>query len=314
MRALMLFLCLGLALGSTNAFSQVIACSNMAGDWEDIWDYSKYHLTQDAKGNLSGQVTIPECQGNNQWPIAGTFNGGYFSFVATNKGCTNSTVTSLTYAGNAGQPGCNYAYGSWTGSNGDSGPWGDSNPYPTMLDYVTKAVDLPMSESSVNPSGVAWDKVNGGAPWNQTFSPNSTSGEFEGRGVYEFVGGTGSDSCWFTKSKFPPFTSITNAGYGWNVNSKNGWGTDWIGWTLAAVQYYRTQKKVPCGTRFYQQAVIDAAYSPNNPPSYSGPYKSSTGETFYGVPYEVNTLGGDITATKVTSVRNGQVATNTTWK
>jgi len=32
------------------------------------------------------------------------------------------------------------------------------------------------------------------------------------------------------------------------------------------------------------------------------------------VPYEVNTLGGDITATEVTSVRNGQVAKNTTWK
>jgi hypothetical protein len=80
-----------------------------------------------------------------------------------------------------------------------------------------------------------------------------------------------------------------------------------FGWT--------SQDRVaPDGTRFYQQAVIDAAFSPNNPPSYSGPYTISTGQTFYGVPYEVNTLGGDITATEVTSVRNGQVAKNTTWK
>jgi len=59
--------------------------------------------------------------------------------------------------------------------------------------------------------------------------------------------------------------------------------------------------------------VIDAAYSPDNPPSY-GPYTDDKGVKFYGVPYEVNTLGGDITGTTVTSIRNGQVATNTTWK
>jgi len=160
----------------------------------------------------------------------------------------------------------------------------------------------------------SWDKTNGGAPWTQTFAPNSPSGEFEERAVYEFVGGTGSDSCWFSGSAYQPFTSISKPGLGWFVTNKNTWGPDFIGWKLAAVQYYRTKKKAPCGTRFYQQVVIDAAYSPNNPTSYSGPYTSSNGETFYGVPFETNTLGGDIAATSVTSVRNGQVTTNTDWK
>lgn len=64
---------------------------------------------------------------------------------------------------------------------------------------------------------------------------------------------------------------------------------------------------------FQQQMVIDAAYSPKNPSTY-GPYTDSSGAGFYGVPYEVNTLGASITATTATSTRNGQTSTNTTWK
>jgi hypothetical protein len=59
--------------------------------------------------------------------------------------------------------------------------------------------------------------------------------------------------------------------------------------------------------------VIDAAFSPNNPLNY-GKYINNSGGTFYGVPYEVNTLGASITATTATSVRNGKTSTNTTWK
>ncbi len=131
--------------------------------------------------------------------------------------------------------------------------------------------------------------------------------------MYEYVGGTGSDSCWFAQSRFAPFAAITTPGFGWDANGRNLWGPDLIGWKLSTVQYYRGQNRVPCGTRFPQQMVIDAAYSPDNPSNY-GPHTDDNGVNFYGVPYEVNTLGGDITTTTVTSVRNGQVATNTTWK
>jgi hypothetical protein len=61
-------------------------------------------------------------------------------------------------------------------------------------------------------------------------------------------------------------------GYGWYVSSKNTWGADWIGYTLKAVQYYRTQNRVPCGSSVLQQMVVDAAYSPKNPSNY-GPYR-----------------------------------------
>ena len=74
----------------------------MVGKWEDYYDNTTYQLTQDASGNLSGEETVPYCQGNQQWPITGTLSGGYFSFVAKNNGCTNSTVTSVTYTGNVG--------------------------------------------------------------------------------------------------------------------------------------------------------------------------------------------------------------------
>ena len=60
--------------------------------------------------------------------------------------------------------------------------------------------------------------------------------------------------------------------------------------------------------------VIDAAWSgPNNPADYAQ-YTNEQGETFYGVPYQLNTLGARITATIVTSTKNGLVSTNTTWK
>jgi hypothetical protein len=59
--------------------------------------------------------------------------------------------------------------------------------------------------------------------------------------------------------------------------------------------------------------VIDAAYSPQNPSSY-GPYTNNSGGSFYGVPYELNTLGAGITATTATSTHNGETSTNTTWK
>jgi hypothetical protein len=177
-----------------------------------------------------------------------------------------------------------------------------------------KPVDVPSSESTVVPTGEQWDTTYG-PPWTQTFAPNSPSGEFEGRSVYEYPGtGSGNDTCWFPKSKFPVFNAVTTPGFGWSVSSKNTWGVDFIGWSLAAVQYYRSQKRVPCGTIFPQALVIDAAYSPDNPSTYPGPFTDTGDNTFYGIPYENNTPKANITATIVSSVRNGKTSTNTTWQ
>lgn len=211
------------------------------------------------------------------------------------------------------RPGAISSYGSYTNSQGGSGAWGDSNPYPNAGDYVTKAVDVPTSETTVVPTAAQWDTVHS-APWNQTLAPDSPSGEFEGRGVYEYPGiGAGNDTCWFPTSKFAIFDAITTPGFAWTVTSKNSWGADFVGWSLAAVRYYRGQKRVPCGSTFLQQMVVDAAFSPNNPTNY-GPYTDQYGNNFYGVPYEVNTLAANITATVVTSVRNGKTSSNNGWK
>jgi len=302
----------GLALSSTLTFCQALSCATLQGNWDWYYDGSEYDLSQDGSGNITGELSTPFCPGQ-QFPITGTITSGSFTFTATNlNSCPGTTNAWTTFTGYVGQPGCNFAYGTWNNSLGNSGGFGEDDPYPTDSVYFAKAVDVPTSETSVPPPPAAWNTLHG-APWNQTLIPNSPPSEFKGRGVYEYVGGTGSDSCWFAQSRFAPFTAITGPGHGWYVTSRNTWGADFIGWKLATVQYYRAQTRVPCGTRFPQQMVIDAAYSPENPSNY-GPYTDDHGDNFYGVPYEVNTLGGDITATTVTSVRNGQVATNTTWK
>jgi hypothetical protein len=81
---------------------------------------------------------------------------------------------------------------------------------------------------------------------------------------------------------------------------------------LAAVQYYQSLGRAPCGASFLQQMVIDAAYSPDNTSGYAE-YTDNHGDVFYGVPYEVNTLGANITATAASSVRNGETSINITW-
>ena len=170
---------------------------------------------------------------------------------------------------------------------------------------------MPDYDTSVSPPGGAWEPDHG-APWNQTLAGTLSPSEFEGRGVYEYSQGVGVDSCWFTTSKYPPFNSITTPGFLWYVSSKNGWGADWIGYSKLQVEYYRAKNRVPCGTSFTQIMVIDAAYDPDNTPAY-GSYLDENGDIFYGVPYETNTLGGNIAAAEAQSIRNSQQSTNTSW-
>jgi hypothetical protein len=180
-------LCVFFAISSAIAFSQVIACSNMVGDWVNSFTWDEYYLSQDAKGNLSGWMASGPCSAPTDWPITGTISGGVATFTATNNACSLSTAAWVKFTGTVGEPGCNFVHGTYTNSNGGSGAWGDSNPYPTVDDYVTKAVDVPTSETSTTPPPAAWNTTHG-APWNQTFAPNSPAGEFEARGVYEYAG------------------------------------------------------------------------------------------------------------------------------
>jgi hypothetical protein len=301
-----------LTVSAPSAFSQLLSCVTMQGTWTWEYDNSQYVLTQDGSGNLTGYMANNICPGA-EFPITGTVTPGQFTFTATGMyGVCGSSVHWLTFQGWLGQPGCNYVYGNWSNSIPNSGGFGDEDPYPPLgTEVFAKPVDVPDSETSVPPPPAAWNTTQG-APWNQTLAGGLSPSEFEGRGVYEYSQVTGVDTCWFSGSKYAPFNSITGPGYGWYISSRNGWGADWIGYFRPPVLYYRSKKRVPCGSTFTQVMVIDAAYDPDNPPSY-GSYLDQYGNLFYGVPYETNTLGGNITATAVQSIRNGQMSTNTSW-
>jgi hypothetical protein len=161
-----------------------------------------------------------------------------------------------------GQPRLQLLIRRLTNSLGSSDLWGDSYPYPSGGHWVTKAADVPTSESTAYPPGGWWDTTGGGAPWNQELSPDSPAGEFVGRLVYEFSGtSTRSDTCRFKNSRSTPLTAITAPGYGWNVTNTNApkwsWGADCVGWTLAAVSAllgpFRPERSDRCQLRGSQE-------------------------------------------------------------
>jgi len=128
--------------------------------------------------------------------------------------------------------------------------------------------------------------------WRQTIGPKTIA--YAAVTVQESdPGGGGPDTCWFSGSKFAPFTAIT--GGTWVVQAGNTWGYDYVGWLKAAVMYYRNKGRAPCGTTFPQQMQVQFA----------------TGDTTFYNYLGVNTLGGNIGTTTVTSIRAGKSQTKT---
>jgi hypothetical protein len=162
--------------------------------------------------------------------------------------------------------------------------------FPFSFDIKVKVV-RPSSETTVFNS---WDGATGGlGKWEQTLHPpaDDPTFDFSPESVREKdAGGGGPDTCWFSGSAFSPFTAIT--GGTWPVKTGNTWGFDYVGWFSTAVTYYRAQGRAPCGTTFPQQMTI------KSPADKS--YKN------YAV---VNTLGGKIGTSSVTSIRAGKKRT-----
>ncbi|MFN7947560.1 MAG: hypothetical protein U0Z53_19580 [Blastocatellia bacterium] len=115
---------------------------------------------------------------------------------------------------------------------------------------------IPTSESTVP---VGWDDIAGSKhKFIQRLLPATTS--FAGRRVYEQdPGGGGPDTCWFPGSERAKFEAVTNdPSQYWTVaQGTNQWGPDVIGWSPAAVTYYRAQGRAPCSTSFRQRMVIN---------------------------------------------------------
>ena len=102
-------------------------------------------------------------------------------------------------------------------------------------------------------------------------TPSGFADLFKGRQVYETNGsGLQYDNCWFPGAIPPKWSGVT--GSSWNVGyyatnppwitSENEWGADYIGYSSASVQYYRTHllpKSFPCGAQVPQFMYIATA-------------------------------------------------------
>ena len=79
------------------------------------------------------------------------------------------------------------------------------------------------------------------------------------------------------------------------MQAGNSWGFDYVGYTAAAVKYYRAKGRAPCGTTVPQQMQIQ--FATGDPSFYN-----------YG---PINTLTASIGVTTVSSGRQGKSETRT---
>jgi|HubBroStandDraft_2_1064218.scaffolds.fasta_scaffold06923_7 hypothetical protein len=297
-------------------------CQTMAGSW-DFPGYSST-ITQDSSGNMSVTVTETPC-GDGIGPCTytgtGTMNltSNTFSFSVST---TEQTLIdgpiyfgliypqTMAYSGTIQTGGCNDVETSNITDTFSSScaSWLETNFYVSPTDAVaecaqyssddpqemTAACTLPSgSPSETTVSTLFWD-TSGGAAWNQTLQP--TTFNFGGRSVSEATAVDGTDNCYFPLSNFAPLDHVTSPlPFTWNVDASNVWGSDYVGYSEAAVDYYRSNSRVPCGTRFQQTMSIDCHDSPTTRA------------------YITNDLGSDITSTSVSSIRAGSTVYNTTW-
>jgi hypothetical protein len=124
--------------------------------------------------------------------------------------------------------------------------------------------------------------------FDMTLTPSTTN--FVNRVVSEQNPGGGSDTCWFSGSQFPPFTTIT--GGSWTVESGNRYGFDAIGVFADVINYYRSTGRAPCRFTLPQRMVIIC-------PSIA-------------VPYVTNTLVIEIGTTTITTSR-AEASQTKTW-
>jgi hypothetical protein len=102
------------------------------------------------------------------------------------------------------------------------------------------------------------------------------------------------DTCYYPGSIYPAYIQIT--GGTWPVKDGNLWGFDKVGRGTNSVTYYRHAGRAPCYTTFPQQMQIQ--FATGDPNWYN-----------YG---DVNTLGYDLDATTVISIRAG-ASEKETW-
>jgi len=130
-----------------------------------------------------------------------------------------------------------------------------------------------------------------------------TAGDnFNGRTVTESDAAPGQDTCWFQGSTVDKYTGMTGGSWivdsGQTAGQPNAWGYDVVGWSTAAITYYRQQAAahnttIPCSLTGYQALTISC------PAGNAAIYTSATG----------NTLMATINQTSVVNRRNDITST-----
>jgi hypothetical protein len=136
-------------------------------------------------------------------------------------------------------------------------------------------------------SFVAWTD-GAEAEWKAQLTPRNVI--YGGVNLQEADGGGGTDGCWFPNSTVPKLDKIT--GGSWTVSAGNWYDPDYVGWTMASVNYYRSQhqNRLPCSFSFPQ--LMQIVITPQN-----------------AITYQTNTLGCTIGVGTVSSTRDGNTVT-----
>ena len=227
-----------------------------------------------------------DCFGNPRAPYVVT--GAFFSSANTSVATVNSSGVATAVGEGSTNIDASFAVYHFTNCSGQAG----NEEYccdETTENFVCTGVchvvtcTIPTGETT---AGRGWLDTIG--LFDMTLTPTSTN--FANRVVSEQNPGGGSDTCWFSGSQFPPFTSIT--GGSWTVESGNRYGYDGIGVTADVINYYRSSGRAPCRFTLPQRMVIIC-------PSIA-------------MPYVTNTLVIEIGTTTITTSR-AEASQTKTW-
>jgi hypothetical protein len=251
---------------SLQALAQAYPCEGLTGvwgvtgnGWNGIWNVT-YNVSS---GQITGTYTGP-CTTWNIVSGSSSFNPstGVFSVRAAGSGCAD------TFVQTAGTISPTYFC-----AGGDTTSTNDFGSSATFSEQVGK----PSSETTTS-SGYWGNDYPGTIPanrqqrslhiFNATVAGPTANYKYRGRYFRETNYNTGTDSCHFTNSLVPESTGLPYQAYVGQVDYNQHY-IDIVGWTEAAVIYYREQAKpavaktsFPCSFVSYQQMeMADAAGS-----------------------------------------------------
>ena len=262
--------------GDTNNGSWV----HYSSTWGVIsqWYLSTGAVAPGGVGTISGSVRVPSpaagCPDvyytasgtiSPSQQTDGTRGSTSFSWTASNPSPSGSCggytpVSSMNHSGSILNKSIDFASGTWTRSDGQSGSL-------TLRRFYVE----PINETTIGDGfGVTLGLTTTMARFRQVLTkdpndpPDPNSNIFQGRQVFETSGGLVTDNCYDRSGGLYPGGRFAIKGSVWNVGyastfSGNTWGWDTIGWPPAGVNWYRTNlapSQFPCAAVIPQNMNI----------------------------------------------------------